>query len=116
MKRTALVGLLAVSGSAYGEAFKGQDLGGFVGGVFMALLGMPVAVGLAVYGLLRLSNRDYTAPWGISVFFSCVAWWGTWFLLAQGDGTAGGAAFLLWCASAGAAAGGYYTSRELKPE
>ena len=116
MKRAAFIGLLVFSGSAYGEAFKGQGLGDFVGGVFMALLGLPVAIGLAVYGLLRLSNQDYTAPWGVSAFFSCVAWWGTWYLLAQGNQASGGGGFLLCCASAAAAAGGYYTSREQKPE
>lgn len=117
MRRYAFVlMLLAVGTPGFGEAFKGQNLGDFVGGVFLLLLGVPVAVGLGVYGLLRLSDQDYTASWGVSVFFSCVAWWGTLFLLPGGQQASGGSGFLLFCASAVAAAGGYYTSREQKPE
>lgn len=84
--------------------------------MFLLLLGAPVAVGLGVYGLLRLSDQDYTASWGVSVFFSCVAWWGTLVLLSSGQPGSGSLGFLLFCASAGAAAVGYYTSREQKPE
>ncbi|WP_231403265.1 hypothetical protein [Hymenobacter guriensis] len=106
------------AGEAFGEAFKGAGLEDFLWGALMLLVGAPVAIGFIVYGVLRLSDEDYTASPTFTVFCGCLGWWGALFLIGAASGGQGGDGiswFLMLCAGVGAAAGGYHLSREEKP-
>lgn len=117
MKRTAFLLLLVLTGSqAFGEAFKNGTVEDMLGAALLLLFGAPVAIGLGVYGLLRLTNQNYTANLLVPVFLACVAWWFCLFILFDIPANPSRFWFVQLCASIGAAAAGYYGSREEKPE
>ncbi|SHL40507.1 hypothetical protein [Hymenobacter psychrotolerans] len=117
MKRPALLLLLVLATSqAFGEAFKNGTVVDMLGAALLLMFGAPVAIGLGVYGLLRLTDQDYTASLPVTLFLTCVAWWFGLFVMFDMPANPARFWFVELCVSAGAAAAGYYGSREEKPE
>ncbi|QNH62548.1 hypothetical protein [Hymenobacter sediminicola] len=100
----------------FGEAFKNGTVEDFLGAALLLMFGAPVAIGLGVYGLLRLTDYEHTANLVITVFLACLAWWFGLFILFDMPANPGRFWFIELCMSAGAAAAGYYGSREEKSD
>lgn len=116
MRRATLLALLLLTaGAAFGEAFKGGGLENFLWGALLLLVGAPVAVGFATYGLMRLRNADYTASPTLTVFCGCLTWWLSLVMVFNMQPNPVASWLLIIGAGAGGAAAGYYLNRVEKP-
>ncbi|TYZ13475.1 hypothetical protein FY528_03445 [Hymenobacter lutimineralis] len=117
MRRAKLLMLLLLpAGGAFGEAFKGGGrLEDFLWGVLLLLVGAPVAIGVATYGLMRLSNAHYTASPRLTVGCGCLTWWLSLLIGFNMPPNPGAFWLLTIGAGAGGAAAGYYLNRVEKP-
>jgi hypothetical protein len=87
MKRILFtLGLLASGSAAYAEAGKGLSrisTGEILFGIFFFGFGIPAGLGLLVYLVIKLINKNSTVSPGLLIFVAVLLWWFGWLAIMK---------------------------------